>query len=75
MTDNEKAFLIGLEKLTRETGIRICGCGCCGSPYMAEAEISSEKSGYGFGYAGEVSWLDPKDDYYWEKYSESIVKK
>jgi hypothetical protein len=29
-----KAFLEGLTKLTQEHGIKIMGCGCCGSPFL-----------------------------------------
>ena len=75
MTDNEKAFLIGLEKLTRETGIIISGCGCCGSPTLhAESDMPPE-AGYAFG-AGycEVAWVSPHDEYDWEHYRDKIVK-
>lgn len=73
-TNKEKEFLVGLEKLTRKTGIVIGGCGCCGSPYLYEVGITDERSGYGFGYASEVAWIDPSDDYNWENYSNFIVK-
>ena len=72
--EKERLFLIGLEKLTRDTGIEIGGCGCCGSPYLEQAEITDKRSGYGYGYASEVLWIDPSDDYDWENYSGSIVK-
>lgn len=29
-----QAFLRKLSKLTRQTGITIDGCGCCGSPFL-----------------------------------------
>lgn len=74
LSKNKINFLIGLEKLTRETGISIGGCGCCASPFLIDAEITSEKSGYGVSYAGEISWIDPSDDYDWEKFSKGIVK-
>jgi hypothetical protein len=35
-SDKVKRFLDGLTKLTRETGVVISGCGCCGSPYLYE---------------------------------------
>ena len=38
MTEHENKFLIGLEKLTRETGITIGGCGCCGGQFLDEAD-------------------------------------
>jgi len=74
INEKEVLFLIGLEKLTRDTGIEIGGCGCCGSPYLDQAEITDKRSGYGYGYASEVLWIDPSDDYDWENYSGSIVK-
>lgn len=76
MDDKEKAFLIGLEKLTRETGITIGGCGCCSSPYLSELEESEseEGAGYGFGYAGMVKWLSPSHKYGWEEFRASIIK-
>lgn len=75
--EREKEFLIGLEKLTRETGIIIGGCGCCGSPSLDEAsdaELSDPDAGYGYGYAGEVSWISHADSYDWERFSDSIVR-
>lgn len=63
MTQSEKfkAFLDGLERLSRETGVIIGGCGCCGSPGLCEmtAENSSAENGYLYldGVEGEfVSW-------------------
>ena len=73
LNENERAFLIGLEKLTRETGIKIDGCGCCGSPYLLEADITDARSGYGMS-DGQVEWFDPSYDYYWGRYSHTIVK-
>ena len=68
----EREFLIGLEKLTRVTGIMIGGCGCCGSPFLEEAKITDERSGYI--WEGQVIWVDPSDEYDWKKYSKYIVK-
>ena len=76
MTDNEQLFLIGLERLSRETGVKVQGCGCCSSLYLFEFdddELSSE-SGYGFSSAGEVCWISKNDLYEWGLHSESIVK-
>lgn len=72
----ERAFLIGLEKLTRETGVIIGGCGCCSSPFLMELEEedSDPQSGYGFGYDGEVCWMNPSNEYNWKHYADSIVK-
>jgi len=74
MKKKEKDFLIGLEKLTRKTGIEIGGCGCCNSPYLDDVEITSKKSGYGLGYADEIAWIDPSDEYSWENFSKTIIK-
>lgn len=38
MNKQEQAFIEGLTKLTRETGIVIAGCGCCGSPFLGTEE-------------------------------------
>ena len=73
LNEKERAFLIGLEKLTRETGIKIDGCGCCSSPFLLEADITDTRSGYGLVF-GQVAWFDPSSDYYWGKYSKFIVK-
>jgi hypothetical protein len=76
MNEREKTFLIGLEKLTRQTGITIAGCGCCGSPFLNDLQEfeSEESAGYGIGYAGEVTWISPSDEYSWKNYNKSIVK-
>ena len=68
------AFLVGLEKLTRETGVAIWGCGCCGSPSLATADVSDERSGYGYDGCSCVMWIAPSDKYDWETYSEKIVR-
>lgn len=31
-----KCFLNELSELTRKHGIKICGCGCCGSPWIED---------------------------------------
>ena len=75
--ERKRQFLIGLTKLTRETGITIGGCGCCGSPSIDEAsdaELSDPDAGYGYGYAGEVAWISHADDYDWKNFSDSIVR-
>ena len=72
--DKEKAFMIGLTELSRATGVTIFGCGCCGSPSLKERDTSNPNAGYGKGYADEVAWISPEDEYSWEEYSDSIVK-
>ena len=76
MNDKERAFLLGLEKLTRETGMKVVGCGCCGSPALEQAspEELAEEAGYGFGYAEEVSWIAPCNKYSWEHYGSGIAR-
>lgn len=78
MTEKQKQFIIGLEKLTRETGIAIDACGCCGSPFLSEAKITSEKSGYSAkgdtDWVSEIEWKDPSFLTNWEKESANIVK-
>ena len=75
LKEKEEEFLIGLNKLTKETGIKIHGCGCCGSPYLCEADISSEDSGYAIIGKEQVMWIDPSDSYDWETYSKDIIRR
>lgn len=75
--ERENEFLIGLAKLTRETGIKIAGCGCCGSPEIVDSsddELGDKDAGYGYGFAGEVTWISHADDYNWKNFSKSIVR-
>ena len=74
-TDAERAFLIGLEKLSRETGVVVGGCGCCGSPYLFEEADMSKGAGYGWTSGGDVTWISPSDKYYWERYRQNIARK
>jgi len=74
LSNNERAFLLGLEKLTRETGVVIGGCGCCSSPFLEEVDTTSEAAGYGFGFNAEIKWIAPDDEYAWEYYSTTIIK-
>lgn len=74
LTEAERRFILGLTKLTQETGIAIGGCGCCSSPFLEAAEFTSSESGYGFGYTEQLAWIDPSNDYDWERFRQSIVK-
>ena len=71
--ERKRTFILGLEKLTRENGIIIGGCGCCGSPYLSNAEEGklTEEAGY---KSDEIMWVSPSDDYDWKEYSHQIVK-
>jgi len=75
--DREREFMIGLTELTRKTGIVIGGCGCCGSPWLQDADantaLEDQRSGYGYGFQESVSWISPLDKYDWERYADSIV--
>lgn len=69
-------FLKGLEKLTIETGIKIHGCGCCGSPFLREIEYPTDNL-YGYsvkenGY--DIEWVDWFDEDSWNDRHKSIVK-
>jgi len=44
-----KKFLEELTELTRKHGIKVCGCGCCGSPWLDVISIDE------LGYEYEVS--------------------
>lgn len=78
LTDNEIKFMRGLEKLTRETGIAIGGCGECGSPWLTklkETELDP-RAGYGFRDLADidyVSWIDPSESD-WEEYGDTVIK-
>jgi len=74
LTDAKKSFMVGLEKLSRETGIVIWGCGCCNSPEMLEDADMSKLAGYGFGDNGQLKWITPADVYDWAHYSDTIIK-
>jgi hypothetical protein len=76
MDENKIKFLQGLEKLTRETGVSIGGCGCCGSPFLSELEIKDLV--FECGYAAEengdkVCWISQSDEYDW-KYSRHLIR-
>ena len=57
------AFLVGLTKLTMETGVEIGGCGCCGSPYLNHLDRCMVSTTFGYlcelieeGRYDRVSW-------------------
>jgi hypothetical protein len=42
MENEIECFLRELSELTEKHGIVICGCGCCGSPYLEERKMVQE---------------------------------
>lgn len=76
MTENEKAFMVGLEELTRQTGVVIGGCGCCGSPFLRPLgrDEQAPEAGYGDGGLGEIRWLSPAG-VQWDECKASINSK
>lgn len=65
-------FLIGLEKLSRETGVVIYSAD---RVYTIEEAGSEPESGYSAELPDdEIGWVSPSDNYDWEKYSHLIVK-
>lgn len=70
--EEERAFILELTELTKKHKIKISGCGCCDSPSLYDAEITSEQSGYS--YDRFLQWIDPSDEYDWEKLSKYIIK-
>jgi len=73
VTEQERQFLIGLEKLTRETGVCIYGCSDCGSPWLGEPDISDDRSGYAY-LDGFVQWVAPSNKWDWKRYGDTVVK-
>ncbi|WP_026949135.1 hypothetical protein [Alloalcanivorax xenomutans] len=61
LTENERRFLAGLEKLTRDTGVAVDGCGCCGSPYLTEIPAGQPIEA-GYAYGRQLTWVSPEDD-------------
>ena len=69
ISEAERQFIVLLEKATRETGIIVTGCGCCGSPSLDKTEHLSEEAGYSFAHPeGEcdLCWVYP-DEYEWDQ--------
>jgi len=62
--DELNAFLADLSELTRKHGIRIGGCGCCGSPWACALEPDG-RDGYRYkeearnndGDALDIGWI------------------
>ena len=63
MTENEKQFINELEKISVKYKIKICGCGCCGSPYLSELEPEEITSTSGYTvdkYLEMLKWVSGK---------------
>ena len=77
MDKNTIKFLKGLRKLTKETGLEIGGCGCCGSPFLTKV-AHREGAGYALTDPNRsnsgVRWVSPDDEYDWDEYKNHIVK-
>lgn len=75
LTDKEIEFLRGLRELTLKTGIKIAGCGCCDSPWLEKLEDKDLDLDNGYAvHVNMVSWISKSAEYYWENYSNKIVK-
>ena len=73
--ERHREFLLGLTQLTRDTGVAIGGCGCCGSPFLYDASSPSDpESGYGYEGEGNVAWISHSDTYKWDAFRDSIVR-
>jgi hypothetical protein len=58
LTDKEQEFLLGLEELTRRTGVAITACGCCESPFLIDvSDAANPQAGYDYVDLGDlISW-------------------
>ncbi len=72
MTNTEALFLEELTALSRKHGIKIDGCGCCGSPYLSDLDDEDKhpKAKYVTGKRcdeGRILWTWP-GCYEWEEH-------
>jgi len=74
MEDNKREFIIRLEKLTRETGVSIGGCGCCGSPFLRELKKEELHDSAGYSYGDQVIWVSKMYMDEWDEHHKGIIK-
>jgi hypothetical protein len=68
LTPNQINFLLGLRELTLKYGVGIAGCGCCGSPFLRDVQLSatSDQGGYCVIDGGEeVGFVQPSNEFEW----------
>lgn len=58
-----RLFLEDLSKLTRKHGIKIGGCGCCGSPFLIELDDVARSEAYSYRIKDDedLKW-EPKEE-------------
>lgn len=60
----QRAFILALEKLTREHSVIISGCGCCGSPSVdvdMGDEFQTKHPEAGYTYTSQLQWVIPSE--------------
>lgn len=60
--DKKRRFLTDLTAVSRQHGIVIGGCGCCGSPWVDDMDERYITGAYGYSSGGELMWLCASDD-------------
>lgn len=76
LTPNQIEFLLGLRELTLKYGVSIAGCGCCGSPFLLDKELTEESAqgGYNATSGGEeVCFIQPSDNYGWKHHRDALI--
>ena len=71
-SDSTERFLELLEIATRETGVSIGGCGCCGSPGTEDAALE-DVTYQGVTYVGRYTSDDEKANVAWESAYEQCL--
>ncbi|MCQ2053073.1 MAG: hypothetical protein MJZ03_03975 [archaeon] len=67
-------FLTELTELSRKHKISISGCGCCGSPYLDDAERDIDTLKYSY---DNLAWVESSKGFYYEidaQYSTGLVR-